>query len=382
MPKLSAGRVQSVATRIVVERERERMALPSAAATGTSPRRWTPANDAIAAARSRRAWSASTAPAWPPAATSTRHRRSSRPARTSLRARRGRRPAPGRRRWTARDFAVSSRSRRSRTRGKPYAPFMTSTLQQEAGRKLRFTSERTMRIAQRLYENGYITYMRTDSTTLSESAICGRPRAGHASCTATEYVPSSPRQYTRKVKNAQEAHEAIRPAGRDVPHPGPGRGRAGLRRVPAVRADLAAHDRLADGRRAGHHAVGADRRHRDDRRGVRCSPRPAARSPSPASCGPTSRAVDDGGRRRGGRRRAPAAAAGRRASALDRRRARADGHTTTPPARYTEPSLIKALEELGIGRPSTYASIIRTIQDRGYVWKKGRRWSRRGSRSR
>ena len=95
---------------------------------------------------------------------------------------------------------------------RPYPPFMTSTLQQEAGRKLRFSAERTMSIAQRLYENGYITYMRTDSTTLSQSAI-NAARTQARQLYGEEYVYPSPRQYTRKVKNAQEAHEAIRPAG-------------------------------------------------------------------------------------------------------------------------------------------------------------------------
>ena len=108
-------------------------------------------------------------------------------------------------------LSVASAEEKPYTR-RPYAPFMTSTLQQEAGRKLRFSSERTMSIAQRLYENGYITYMRTDSTTLSASAI-DAARNQARQLYGEEYVSASPRQYTRKVKNAQEAHEAIRPAG-------------------------------------------------------------------------------------------------------------------------------------------------------------------------
>ena len=142
---------------------------------------------------------------------------------------------------------------------KPYPPFMTSTLQQEAGRKLRFSSERTMSIAQRLYENGYITYMRTDSTTLSESAI-NAARNQARQLYGEEYVHPTPRQYTRKVKNAQEAHEAIRPAGDVFQTPGQLHARARHRRVPALRADLAAHRRLADGRRPRHDAEPADRR--------------------------------------------------------------------------------------------------------------------------
>ena len=136
---------------------------------------------------------------------------------------------------------------------------MTSTLQQEAGRKLRFSSERTMSIAQRLYENGYITYMRTDSTTLSESAI-NAARNQARQLYGEEYVHPTPRQYTRKVKNAQEAHEAIRPAGDVFADAGAAAQRAGHRRVPALRADLAAHGRLADGRCARHDAVAAHQR--------------------------------------------------------------------------------------------------------------------------
>ncbi len=115
-------------------------------------------------------------------------------------------------------LAVSSVEQKPYTR-RPYAPFMTSTLQQEAARKLRFSSERTMSIAQRLYENGYITYMRTDSATLSESAI-NAARNQARQLYGDEYVHPSPRQYTRKVKNAQEAHEAIRPAGDVFQTPG------------------------------------------------------------------------------------------------------------------------------------------------------------------
>ena len=118
-----------------------------------------------------------------------------------------------------RDLTVASVESKPYTR-RPYAPFMTSTLQQEAGRKLRFSAERTMRVAQRLYENGYITYMRTDSTTLSESAIQAA-RAQARELYGDAYVPPTPRQYTRKVKNAQEAHEAIRPSGETFRTPGP-----------------------------------------------------------------------------------------------------------------------------------------------------------------
>ena len=246
---------------------------------------------------------------------------------------------------------------------------MTSTLQQEASRKLRFSADRTMSIAQRLYENGYITYMRTDSTTLSESAVAAA-RAQATQLYGSQYVPAQPRSYDRKVKNAQEAHEAIRPAGEVFRTPGEVAKELAVRRVPAVRADLAAHHRLADDRRARHHDERAHRRHLEHRRGVHCSPRPAARSPSPASSRPTwSRSTP----RPAARPTTPSAGCRswsrtRRLTAVE---LTADGHTTSPPPRYTEASLIKTMEELGIGRPSTYATIIKTIQDRGYVWKKG-----------
>src|SRR6202011_5004898 len=209
-PKLSAGRVQSVATRIIVSRERERMAFRSAGY-------WDVTAELDA--------SVSNAQASPPTFAA------------KLNSVDGRRVATGRDRDSLGDLrkpdevlvldeasagalatglhgaqlAVSSVEQKPYTR-RPYAPFMTSTLQQEAGRKLRFSSERTMGIAQRLYENGYITYMRTDSTTLAESAI-NAARNQARQLYGDEYVAPSPRQYTRKVKNAQEAHEAIRPAG-------------------------------------------------------------------------------------------------------------------------------------------------------------------------
>ena len=131
-------------------------------------------------------------------------------------------------------------------RRSPYAPFRTTTLQQEASRKLGFSAKHTMSVAQRLYENGYITYMRTDSVTLSQTAISAA-RKQAAELYGASYVPDAPRTYASKVKNAQEAHEAIRPAGDSFRTPAPGRqGPAVLRRAPPVRADLAAHRRLPD----------------------------------------------------------------------------------------------------------------------------------------
>jgi DNA topoisomerase-1 len=365
-PKLSAGRVQSVATRIIVQRERERMAFRSAGY-------WDVSAELDA--------SVSDPQATPPRFTA------------KLNTVDGRRVAAGR------DFdslgqlkkpdevlvldeasagalatglrgaqlAVSSVEQKPYTR-RPYAPFMTSTLQQEAARKLRFSSERTMSIAQRLYENGYITYMRTDSTTLSDSAI-NAARNQARQLYGDEYVHPSPRQYTRKVKNAQEAHEAIRPAG-DV-FQTPGQLHAQLdtdefrlyeliwqRTVASQMADARGTTlslRIAGTARGGEQVV------------FNASGRTIT---FPGFLKAYVESIDElaGGESDDAESRLPNLTQGQRVDAAD---LTADGHQTSPPARYTEASLIKALEELGIGRPSTYSSIIKTIQDRGYVQKKG-----------
>ncbi|WNG81584.1 type I DNA topoisomerase [Mycobacterium sp. ITM-2016-00316] len=365
-PKLSAGRVQSVATRIIVQRERERMAFRSAGY-------WDVTAELDA--------SVSDPQATPPRFTA------------KLNTVDGRRVAAGR------DFdslggvkkpdevlvldeaaaaalasglrgaqlAVSSVEQKPYTR-KPYPPFMTSTLQQEAGRKLRFSSERTMSIAQRLYENGYITYMRTDSTTLSESAItAARNQAGQLY--GQEYVHPTPRQFTRKVKNAQEAHEAIRPSG-DV-FQTPGQLHSALDNDEFRLYELIWQRTVAS--------------QMADARGTTLSLRIAGQAASgeqvvfnasgrtltfPGFLKAYVESLDEqaGGEADDAESRLPNLTEGQRVDAAD---LTADGHTTSPPARYTEASLIKALEELGIGRPSTYSSIIKTIQDRGYVHKKG-----------
>ena len=364
-PKLSAGRVQSVATRIIVQRERDRMAFRSASY-------W----DIVAKLDA----SVSDQQAQPPTFT----------ARLAT--------VDGLRVATGRDFdslgaprkadevlvldeagattlaaglsgaqlTVASAEEKPYTR-RPYPPFMTSTLQQEAGRKLRFSSERTMSIAQRLYENGYITYMRTDSTTLSESAI-NAARTQARQLYGAEYVSPSPRQYTRKVKNAQEAHEAIRPAGETFATPD------------AVRRELDGDEfRLYE--LIWQRTVASQMA---DARGTTLSLRIAGRSGDrqvvfsatgrtitfPGFLKAYVETVDElaGGEADDAERRLPHLTEGQRVEALE---LTPDGHTTNPPARYTEASLVKALEELGIGRPSTYSSIIKTIQDRGYVHKKG-----------
>jgi DNA topoisomerase-1 len=261
---------------------------------------------------------------------------------------------------------VSSVEEKPYTR-KPYPPFMTSTMQQEAGRKLGFNSERTMRTAQRLYENGFITYMRTDSTTLSATAQ-EAARAQARELYGPEYVPAAPRQYTRKVKNAQEAHEAIRPAGETFRTPG--------QVARSINGDEFRLYELIWQRTIASQMV--------DARGLTLSLRITA-SADGRECvfSASGRTItfpgflrayvetvdaEAGGEADDAERRLPNLTVGQK---LDIRELIPASHVTSPPARYTEPSLIGALQDLGIGRPSTYTSIIRTIIDRGYVWKKG-----------
>jgi len=363
---LSAGRVQSVATRIVVERERERMAFRRASY-------WDVEGDFAPESAAAQAFTA----------------------RLSM--------VDGQRVATGRDFGddgalkgsnvvqldevaanhianalmdsagsaikVTDVTEKPYTR-RPYAPFTTSTLQQEASRKLRLSSKNAMRVAQRLYENGYITYMRTDSTTLSEAALTAA-RSQARDMYGAEYVPDSPRRYEKKVKNAQEAHEAIRPAGDRFRTPaqvaGELRGEEFAlyeliwkRTVASQMADARGSTAtvklgatLADGRALELSASGtvitfrgflaAYEEGRDDDATARAQ------------------AADE-------ERRLPKLSVG---IALDVLRAAASGHETSPPARYTEATLVKAMEEKGIGRPSTYAATVGTIQDRGYVNTRG-----------
>ena len=252
---------------------------------------------------------------------------------------------------------------------KPYPPFRTSTLQQEAGRKLRFGARRTMSAAQRLYEGGFITYMRTDSLTLSAAAV-DAARTLVAGRYGEEYLPSKPRAYASKVKNAQEAHEAIRPAGDSFKSP---------KTIAAQFGGTADETKLYD--LIWKRTVASQMK---DAKGeslkvvVAATPEGGATSEFSAS-GKTilfpgflrayvegsddpEAALDDQ------ESHLPAVAEGDKATPVG---IEPKGHETKSPARFTEASLIKRLEELGIGRPSTYASIITTIQDRGYVYKKG-----------
>ena len=261
-------------------------------------------------------------------------------------------------------FVVRTVDEKPYTR-RPAAPFRTSTLQQEASRKLRFSSQTTMRHAQRLYENGYITYMRTDSVNLSESALTAA-RAQATELYGAEYVPASPRRYERAVKNAQEAHEAIRPAGDTFRTPA--QVERELSRDEHALYDLIWKRTIAS--------------QMEDARGQTVSLRLGATSSGGADAefGASGTVITFRGflaAYQPGRddpadedeeRPLPHLAVG---DAVTAEELRPDGHATTPPARYTEASLVKALEDRGIGRPSTYASILGTILDRGYVFKKG-----------
>jgi len=358
-PKLSAGRVQSVAVRIVVERERERIAFQPAVY-------WSLEGSFAPADRLDQTFQATLV------------------------------SIDGQRVATGRDFASTGQAKgdvivldqeRATALGEslgdagfevtevetkpykrsPYPPFRTSTLQQEAGRKLRFSSARTMSVAQRLYENGYITYMRTDSVALSDSAVAAA-RAGITKLYGEDYLSPSPRRYAGKVKGAQEAHEAIRPAGETFPTPEQIAGEVGS-------DERALYDLIWKRTMASQMA---------DATGVSVSLRLAARAEGgeEATFGASGRTItfpgflrayvegsDDPESELDDREKIlPPLEQG---DALAVERLEPTGHETRPPARYTEASLVQRLEELGVGRPSTYASIMTTIQDRGYVFKRG-----------
>ena len=444
---LSAGRVQSVATRLVVERERERMAFVTAGYWGVEARlaagvdgagaagadaadgvAGTAGADAVAGPAGADATAGAAGVAGPDGAAGT-------PFTARLTSLDGRRVATGRdftdagvlrpaavkaavvhlREAGARavaDAVMRSRPRVSGVEDKPYrrrpaAPFTTSTLQQEASRKLRMNPRETMRVAQGLYENGFITYMRTDSTVLSGQAVAAA-RAQAAELYGAEYVPARPRVYATKTKNAQEAHEAIRPAGDHFRTPAQVAGSltgsqfrlyeliwkrtVASQMADAVGSTATVHVEVPlTGAGAGTgRSAGAQRA---DARGAATpdADADADRAFSTADFTASGTVItfrgflaayeegrdaeryesESGGReqgRDGGDARLPAMSAGEELAALG---AEAAGHETTPPPRYTEASLVKALEEREIGRPATYASIMSTIADRGYVDHRG-----------
>jgi DNA topoisomerase I len=349
---LSAGRVQSVATRLVVERERARMAFVAASYWDVLGTFEPGAFEArLVAVDGRRV-------------AQGRDFRSDGTARDDVLVLTEARATELAERLAVRPFAVRSVDEKPYTR-KPAAPFRTSTLQQEASRKLRLSSQAAMRLAQRLYENGYITYMRTDSVSLSETALAAA-RAQAADVYGPETVPSAPRHYARQVANAQEAHEAIRPAGDSFRTPQQVAGELS-------RDELALYDLIW-------------------KRTIASQMKDAAGQTVSIRLGATTEQGDDAEFSATGtvitfpgfllayeagrdepaeedqERRLPRLEVGQ---AVDATALEPQGHQTSPPARYTEASLVKALEERGIGRPSTYASIMGTIVDRGYVFKKG-----------
>ncbi|WP_293805682.1 type I DNA topoisomerase, partial [uncultured Actinomyces sp.] len=401
---LSAGRVQSVATRLVVERERERMAFVSAGYWGV---------EAELSALSESSAAGATTPS---AVCDDARRAAAFTARLATLD--GRRVAAGRDFTDAgvlrpaaveagavhlhedgaravADAVMRSTPRVAQVEEKPYrrrpaAPFTTSTLQQEASRKLRMNPREAMRLAQGLYENGFITYMRTDSTVLSAQAV-DAARAQVAELYGTEYVPDRPRVYATRAKGAQEAHEAIRPAGDHFRTPAQVSGQlSGSQfRLYELIWKRTVASQMAD-------AVGSTATVRVEVPLEPTGGAPQEAGPAFSTAGFTASGTvitfrgflaayeegrdaeryeaesESGGGRAGAKGdkdvRLPAVTEGQDLAALG---AQASGHETTPPPRYTEASLVKALEEREIGRPSTYAAIMSTISDRGYVDHRG-----------
>ncbi len=374
MPRLSAGRVQSVATRMIVERERARMRFRSATWWGLEGTFASPGRTGAAD------------PAVPPSFAATLVTLDGTPVATGRDFNAdGEVDHPDRVRVidepVARalaeglvdaTFTVTSVTERPFRRS-PAPPFMTSTLQQEAGRKLRFSAQRAMQVAQRLYEQGWITYMRTDSTTLSDEALSAA-RSQAVSLYGPEYVPERPRRYERKVKNAQEAHEAIRPAGESFRTPEQAAGSLGgdeLRLYELIwKRTVASQMPDATGRSAQVRLAAPVPEILDGLGGSEAEFSANGRVITfPGFLRAYVEGDDDPEAELADREvTLPPLTEGQQvaASAFE-----PGAHATQPPARYTEASLVKAMEELGVGRPSTYATVISTIVDRGYVWKKG-----------
>jgi DNA topoisomerase-1 len=360
MPRISAGRVQSVATRLIVERERERMAFISSKWWDLTAHCEAGFNARLLSLDGKRVAATNDFDA-------NGGLKEKSIANILLLDEAGANELV--QSLSGKSLTVKSTEESPRTE-RPKAPFTTSTMQQDAGSRLGWGAQLTMRVAQRLYENGYITYMRTDSVTLSQSAI-ESARASAKSLYGADYIPATPRVYEGKSKNAQEAHEAIRPAGETFRTPGElapelSRDEFGLydliwkRTIASQMSDakklqmrvdfdvetktgaaaifrangsvvtfpgfLAAYEEIVEDKASDDEAAESDKRL------------------PPMSVGDSIKVTDY----------------------------ICEGHETKPPARYTEPTLVKKLEELGIGRPSTFASIMSTIQDRGYVSKRGR----------
>jgi DNA topoisomerase-1 len=370
---LSAGRVQSPSIRLIVERERERIAFITAEywsidlSTATSPT-FTANLVAVNGAKVASGKDFDAKGKADPkvvALSETRARALS----TGLE------PAT---------FTVRSVEERP-YRSSPKAPFMTSTLQQEAGRRLRLSAQQVMRVAQNLYEQGYITYMRTDNVVMSAEAMAA-VRDAVSGTYGANYLSPSPKQYASKVKNAQEAHEAIRPT---TPLRSPEQVANELNRTDLAlyrliwQRTLASQmadatgttvslrlGAIAEGSEAGTDCEFAASGTTITFPGFRAVYEQRAANTSSASANqedPDSSA-ESSGEEETKEALLPVVAVGDRIPVAS---ITPNGHHTSPPARYTEATLVKKLEELGIGRPSTWASVIQTIQDRGYVWKKG-----------
>ena len=360
MPRISAGRVQSVATRLIVERERERMAFIASAwwdlaaecEAGFNARLLSLDGKRVAATNdfdSNGGLKEKNA-----AAILLLDEAGANELVQSLQGKS----------LTAKSTEESPRTER------PKAPFTTSTMQQDAGSRLGWGAQLTMRVAQRLYENGYITYMRTDSVTLSATAI-EAARASAKTLYGADYVPPTPRVYEGKSKNAQEAHEAIRPAGDTFKTPG--------ELAPELsRDEFALYDLIWKRTVASQMADAKKMQMRVDfdvetkSGGAAIFRANGSVVTFPGFLAAYDEIVEDKSGEDSANevdRRLPPMKVG---DAIKVSNYTCEGHETKPPARFTEPTLVKKLEELGIGRPSTFASIISTIQDRGYVVKRGR----------
>jgi len=357
MPRISAGRVQSVATRLIVERERERMAftssswwdLAAACEAGFSARLLSLDGKRVAATND---FDANGGIKDKSAANILLLDEAG--ARELVQSLQGQ------------SLVVKSLEESPRTE-RPKPPFTTSTMQQDAGSRLGWGAQLTMRIAQRLYENGYITYMRTDSVTLSSSSITAA-RSSAQALYGKEFVPATPRVYEGKTKNAQEAHEAIRPAGETFRTPG--------ELAPELsRDEFALYDLIWKRTIASQMSDAKKQQMRVDFdvKSKTCQDAIFRANGSVIIFAGFLAAYEDIVEEKAdvedSDRRLPAMIVGDKIKVNEYS---CEGHETKPPARYTEPTLVKKLEELGIGRPSTFASIIQTIQDRGYVAKRGR----------
>ncbi|MCL4137578.1 UNVERIFIED_CONTAM: hypothetical protein GTU68_047068 [Idotea baltica] len=340
-PRLSAGRVQSAALRLLVERERARIAFNNA-------QYWTLKG-----------------------AFSTKEKASFEAELTHVADKRvavGKDfdPDTGELKADSKQRVLDSTPEVSKVEEKPYstnppAPFVTSTIQQEANRKLRFSARRTMGIAQQLYENGFITYMRTDSTTLSEQALSAA-RGFIQTQYGDEYLPEKPRIYTTKVKNAQEAHEAIRPAGESFTPPEKVRAQLGeeafkLYELIWMRT-VASQMQNAKGTHISVHVKAADAQFRAS--GKTISFPGFLRAYVEGSDDPNAELAD----------REKALPPLKKDEKLTTSELDAIERTTQPPSRFTEGSIIRELERLGIGRPSTWASIVELVLSRQYAFKK------------